>query len=483
MFIANGAACNFGLFALHNIGKDTVISCELEAAAAFKASMRGYHQNQTETNHHRDCIHCHAWRSDATNASCWQNSKLQALQIRSVYTNVNNVRPDDFTSAKLWSTVCRDRDAWADTQRCSGGTGHAVHALTIKQLESVGCLAWKPWWPYIPLDQPFATQRRVFDAELAALSDPNNPRIQAADDKPFTAFCFTSDGGPDVTYQKKLLTVESSLTPNILFMGFACKMHSVALISKSGLLVLDRWLRSMGVSWTYYAGIAKLVHVWRDSARPMFKVWLDMFGPEEAIKCARKLPPKPISGRWGCISACENYLLKCDPESLRGVLHTVVAPKLIVGEDGPDGSEHANLSEPRADGQKEYRLRLGKWRRDSLSLVNEGLFWIVLELASRTRTPLDHLEHFMGSKVKNDDLLQFGNHHIQILTTKGAEIITEFGRILASSDWAQSIIDSSDYDISHELLRLEVELAGHHAATFYRRFLHPFERLQYNQTD
>eukprot|EP00973_Karenia_brevis_P083689 11611262-Karenia_brevis.AAC.1 len=86
-------------------------------------------------------------------------------------------------------------------------------------------------------------------------------------------------------------------------MDFDCKMHAGALIAKSGMTIVDAWLKKNGHTWRYYSGIAKLVHVWRDSSRNMFKEWVYTFGAQDAIRCARRLPPKPVSGRWGCIAA------------------------------------------------------------------------------------------------------------------------------------------------------------------------------------
>eukprot|EP00973_Karenia_brevis_P085055 11804430-Karenia_brevis.AAC.1 len=50
---------------------------------------------------------------------------------------------------------------------------------------------------------------------------------------PLKVFTFTSDGGPDVSYLKKILLVQSGLTPSMIFFGFNCKMHAASLIAKS----------------------------------------------------------------------------------------------------------------------------------------------------------------------------------------------------------------------------------------------------------
>ena len=59
----------------------------------------------------------------------------------------------------------------------------------------------------------------------------------------------------------------------------------------------------------YYSSLAKIFHTWRAHARDIYDMWADMHGAAEALKVCRKVPPQPLSGRWGqCAALEENFL-------------------------------------------------------------------------------------------------------------------------------------------------------------------------------
>eukprot|EP00959_Pyramimonas_sp_CCMP1952_P450249 9427675-Pyramimonas_sp.AAC.1 len=49
----------------------------------------------------------------------------------------------------------------------------------------------------------------------------------------------------------------------------------------------------------YYSTLAMVMHSWRNNAPTAFKLAKAKFGEDTALKHFRKLPPKPIVGRWG----------------------------------------------------------------------------------------------------------------------------------------------------------------------------------------
>ena len=60
----------------------------------------------------------------------------------------------------------------------------------------------------------------------------------------------------------------------------------------------------------YYSTLAMTLHVWRDVARDIYSCWIRDFGSSRAVaSAAGKVPPRPIKGRWGVKTKCEDYLL------------------------------------------------------------------------------------------------------------------------------------------------------------------------------
>ena len=141
-----------------------------------------------------------------------------------------------------------------------------------------------------------------------------------------------------------------------------------------------------------------MCNVWRSThmATRIFKAWASMFGHPRALRACRRLPGKPIAGRWGAVHSCESFLINAGQEETRAVLTDVLvvatakssatkdAAAAIGGAAGPAAaiadkagkskstkstSSKANADEAFAivfDEQKEHTERMTKWTRSAL---------------------------------------------------------------------------------------------------------------------
>lgn len=93
------------------------------------------------------------------------------------------------------------------------------------------------------------------------------------------SFLYTSDRGSDQQKFERIAAAVLSKNPRVLFISFSCLVHSAQLIVKTGLLVIDSWMkRHLGPDGSdeagsdapkYFPTIAKISLTWRDRAKAM----------------------------------------------------------------------------------------------------------------------------------------------------------------------------------------------------------------------
>ena len=100
--------------------------------------------------------------------------------------------------------------------------------------------------------------------------------------------------------------------PRILFVSFSCMMHSCQLIMKTGLNLIDNFLKlhaGDGTPLKYFSTLAKISYVWRDGTKQVYKTWAELYGDVAAYTHCKNIIPKCVAGRWGSIADVEKFLL------------------------------------------------------------------------------------------------------------------------------------------------------------------------------
>jgi len=177
------------------------------------------------------------------------------------------------------------RSGFCDLQPVFGSTAQDTYALLHKQLVSIGCPV-----PKFAEPEPNEGDRCK---ERFALS-PSNPNV-------LRTYIYCSDGGPDQAKYKRLLGAVVYHDPNVFLLNIGCILHAQQLVVKDAFAYLDNWTKVCGKRWRYFPSLAKAVYIWRDNAPTCLNIWIRFFGERSAAKCAFRLPPKPIAGRWGSI--------------------------------------------------------------------------------------------------------------------------------------------------------------------------------------
>ena len=298
----------------------------------------------------------------------------------------------------------------ADLLPVDDGSARGAEALMRKQLAGLGVPM--PW----------------YDAS------PTAGHVRA---RRFWLFVATTDCGPDQLACRKALAARIRPLQRIGFLSMNCLCHQCQIVCSGGLLIVDAAVKRADVSWSYYSSICKLVHVWRDLAKDMYRAWAEMHGDISAERFASRFPPRCIASRWLSLCATEAYLLD------RGHLAAAVVERVIRGHTAKDSKDtniqHHDVNEIAVEDMKAHRQKIGRWRLDVLACISDSRFWLMIEFAHKARGPLDRM-HAWLQKVFADASIN-GYHVRRLVCGKAEALISQIEIELADSDmwWATHI--------------------------------------------
>jgi hypothetical protein len=208
---------------------------------------------------------------------------------------------------------------WADPARQSDGSALGLHALYRKQLQSIGV---PPW----PLASPALAPRtardksRPFGDYISTLPAPST----------ITMYAMTTDGGADQVKLRAVIKHETRYHRGCLIIDASCLHHNNQLVTKSGLLTMDRWLTRHDAPFMFYSSVAKTVHVWRDMHRRVYATFVSMFGAQLGNSVAKSLVPRCLSGRWGSMAATLCRILAAGQRELTRALLWVLRNRIVL---------------------------------------------------------------------------------------------------------------------------------------------------------
>ena len=177
-----------------------------------------------------------------------------------------------------------------------------------------------------------AVPRGAANTELDVYSMANASDAGCASDTaetPLEVYCIITDEGGDVARMKQLVLCELDNDPNKFAFVGPCFAHQYSLIVWCLLSGIEEFLLpafgNVGDNaWKYYTSLASLLHIWRDNASEIYSCWKKEY-PQSVQKAGVwRVPPKPISQRWGRKTQLENYILQCDPTQCKQVLQLVL---------------------------------------------------------------------------------------------------------------------------------------------------------------
>ena len=245
-------------------------------------------------------------------------------------------------------------------------------------------------------------------------------RCQTLGQKTVFFFFDTTDCGPDQISRKRKLAAHihaaqmASNVVNLIYLPGSCLLHQYHLICQSGLSYIDSCLSAASGFFgsdenefrKYFASLAAIANTWRERASSVIHEWERLFGPEQQ---GRQFPQHVLQGRWGSVDNAEQFYLARGREKIQKCLLKVIsrymkadkskAPEANEPKPGEEGDDDAGagvnaLADAEIDERRFYRIKLSKWFSTSFRALTSPIFWFILHISHKIRSPLRHFLHF-----------------------------------------------------------------------------------------
>ncbi|CAK0844631.1 unnamed protein product, partial [Prorocentrum cordatum] len=370
--------------------KNAVVSYEHRAAAGKVIRSKVFYSEPEGVDLSQQ-LEIHLLKCDGTNSELIQKKKVHVSMVHSSLCDVSEAAacPGGVAPASVAEHV-ESQSVSGDLLTVTKDNGPEVHAFMLTHLQSVYCPTWKS-------------------------------RASASDDQKFFAsvYVFGVDAGPGNQWALKQIKEDlRGSSARVMFCAVFCFMHQLHLIVKD---LLDR---TEGFDWgplkegkRYWGTVATVANVWRSCGAPtrIFQAAIDVPGGglDVAHRYFKKMPGRPLRGRWGSVAAVERLII-----SAKTFIGAVF--KLAFGKDeaGPAGKAKAK-AKPKAKGaakadaqakrrakvgddeEAEYRKQQGDWRGTAVAMTGDSLWLAMVHISYIVKQPLT--EYLYSSQKKKGE--------------------------------------------------------------------------------
>ena len=245
-------------------------------------------------------------------------------------------------------------------------------------------------------------------------------------------FMATTDKGPNEAYARKLVQVRMRSVPNFFYLTNDCLEHQSHLGILGALQLCDALLKQRR-SWKFFSSLAIIATTLRDLSQDLFSAWTHLYGASSAVEKVKSLFPRCISGRWGSVNETEERLLKTDIKMLRDAVKFMFEKNPFLMENdkvkGKKGDDDACVDTLSLESTKLFRVRMGKWRRQTWEVLQDALFEMVVVAMHRLHQPWIHLSNFLKQKLPESS----EGHLHALVCGKAQEIFSQFSDMMFRS--------------------------------------------------
>ena len=200
-------------------------------------------------------------------------------------------------------------------------------------------------------------------------------------------FIMVSDMGPDQAKCARDISYELLCSPTAFFFHLPCLLHQLHLSVRLSLSKMP----------SYFSSCAKIVNVWRawGNAAKIKKVWSEIFGEKSCSLATKRLPPRPLRGRWGSIETIEQFLIGCGREELLMVYQEALLEKAQKNTKEALAALEAMADDLGDEEVSQYQLKMGRWTLEAIQALSKGSFWMMVFIGHTSRGPLSHVMNFI----------------------------------------------------------------------------------------
>ena len=298
-------------------------------------------------------------------------------------------------------------------------------------------------------------------------------------------YCDTSDAGADQVARRRHIKAAVADLDCFLYVDVNCLLHQYHLMVRDGLQLIDEFLRGLRETHphvtagfeAYTSNLAKCSNFWRTHVAQFIQSWENIHGFGKA-SCRtapepvryRQYPLAVISGRWGSVESCECFFIQRSRQLMEPVYMAVLSSyvKSKKGDmkrnassqhDSKRGvaeakakaaskSEKPDLLDSNED-RESYQIKMTKWADGAMSTIRNQVFWLLLHVANKARSPLSHFFAW-AQQNSNNRLIQ------QLVTHKAEEFQAEFSNLLLSFDewFSKALLETGVQGLPSEVLQL-----------------------------
>ena len=190
----------------------------------------------------------------------------------------------------------------------------------------------------------------------------------------------------------------------------------------------------------YYSTLAMVMHNWRNNAAAAFRVAKAKFGASAAMRFFSRVPPKPISGRWGNASLCEERILggreEVLPRAMFQFVLLVILTKRVedtisMAEGRASASTLASIDDLSLDDLAAHNAKESKWARGASRGIRNVSFFIAIAISYRVKQPLQRMFRFLMKKRSSGE----PQNMAEMVWFKAEEIRDDFKALRNRDKW------------------------------------------------
>ena len=161
-------------------------------------------------------------------------------------------------------------------------------------------------------------------------------------------------------------------------------------------LIVQKQLLHNGLHDGYFGHLATIINIWRAKLSVLRDHWAALISSERAQAVFKRLPLRPLKGRWCSASHSETHLWQAGHDECGPVF------KSALGKEKKEAKVTKTIVELGLEGLEDsatYSAKLGRWVKAAIAALCSRTFWQELLIKSRCRVPITNFHFWLTSNA------------------------------------------------------------------------------------